>query len=107
MQTDDVIQMKMGQEQVKGPGVGIVDETVQFVKAVAGVENKVKGFRPDEGADGVSHARVIPAVGAQKNDFHIFPPLLECRSRPCMQKGGMIILSHHEKVNACRCCLPV
>jgi hypothetical protein len=50
--------------------------------------------------------RVIPAVGAQKNDFHIFPPLWNA-DPACMQKGGMIILSHHEKVNAVAavCCL--
>jgi len=72
MEPDDVIQVKVGQKQIKGLFVRTIHKAVQLVEAVAGIKNQIKGFGPDEDTDGIPHVRVVPAVGAQKDDFHIF-----------------------------------
>ncbi|OPY85242.1 MAG: hypothetical protein A4E72_01985 [Syntrophus sp. PtaU1.Bin208] len=101
VKTDNVVQMKMAQEEIKGLLRGRGDKAVQLVEAVAGVENKIEGRGTEKDADGVSRLRVIPAVGAQKNNFHcslpfafyreICPAVKKCRCFSPLQKGKALI----------------
>jgi len=68
MQALDVVQMEMAEEEVDRQV--IMDVAVSPVDAVARIQDDVVFTGVDEGADGVAGVAVVPAVGAEKYDFH-------------------------------------
>lgn len=68
----DVIQVEVGEEEIDGQVV--MNVAVGLVDAVACVEDDVVLVGVDEGADGVACVCVVPAVGAEEDDFQANSP---------------------------------
>lgn len=54
MQTDDMIQVKMTQEQINGTIVGIINVPVRLGEAVSGIENDMTVVGPDKDANRIA-----------------------------------------------------
>jgi hypothetical protein len=73
VQTVDVVQMKMTQQQGGRFFVTHGDIMVDFIESDPRIQDDVMPLGPDQRADGVAGGRIIPAVRSQKNDLQNNP----------------------------------
>jgi hypothetical protein len=69
----DVVQVEVREEEIDGQVV--MNVAIGLIDAVAGVEDDVVLLGVDEGADGVACVGVVPAVGAEEDDFQANSPV--------------------------------